>query len=143
MSFSAKQLQDLGYIETSPGRWAHPSEVRDRDTNAVPDAKPDPSDGTEGEDATEVPVQGSVFGSVRVRLVVTSYRAVLADPDGPLPKWFIDGLVTHGIITDDKFEFVSEVVIRQSKCRRKDERTVLTLESMEPPPAPHDTGDGS
>lgn len=139
MGFTEKQLSELGYIETSPGKWSHPSEVRDRDTDEVPGSQPDPEARAEGQDAVEVPVQESVFGSARVRIVVTSYRARLADSDGPVGKWFIDCLVTHGIITDDRLEFVEEVVVRQVKCRKSEERTVLAVELAGSPTAPRDT----
>ena len=54
-----------------------------------------------------------------VRIMCTSYRNRLADPDGISYKAAIDGIVKTGILKDDSFKQVEEVRCKQVKTSGK------------------------
>jgi hypothetical protein len=63
----------------------------------------------------------------RCCLHVHSIRATLADPDGISAKAAIDGLIHGGILQDDSPRQIQEVTYSQEKCRKGQEKTVITL----------------
>ena len=52
-----------------------------------------------------------------VRLVCTSHRKRLADPDGISYKAFIDGIVKAGILEDDSAKHIKEIRCFQEKTK--------------------------
>ena len=52
-----------------------------------------------------------------VRIVCTSHRKRLADPDGISYKAFIDGIVKAGILEDDSAKFIKEIRCYQEKTK--------------------------
>ena len=56
-----------------------------------------------------------------VDIVIHSFRARLADPDGVSAKAAIDELVRSGVIEDDSARFVREVRYRQTKVKNKED----------------------
>ncbi len=59
------------------------------------------------------------------KIKITSHRNRLIDVDNLCVKFFIDGLVTAGVLPDDSPEYVSEVIVSQRKS--KVERTIIEI----------------
>ena len=65
--------------------------------------------------------------SERYRINVHRYSARLCDPDNIVSKWSVDALEQAGIIPEDSPEYVEAVTFQQSKCKRTQEKTVITV----------------
>ena len=65
--------------------------------------------------------------SQKYRINVHRYSAKLCDPDNIASKWSIDALEQAGIIPEDSPEHITAVTFEQSKCKRTEEKTVITL----------------
>jgi hypothetical protein len=63
----------------------------------------------------------------RCCLHVHSVRATLADPDGVSAKAAIDGLIHGGVLQDDSSKQIQEVTYSQEKCKKGQEKTIITL----------------
>jgi len=63
----------------------------------------------------------------KYRINVHRYSAKLCDPDNIASKWSIDALEQAGIIPEDSPEYITAVTFEQSKCKRAEEKTVITL----------------
>lgn len=61
-----------------------------------------------------------------VRLLCTSYRKRLTDPDGTSYKAFIDGIVKAGILEDDSSKFIKKIEYQQFKTTGE-EKTVIEI----------------
>lgn len=56
-----------------------------------------------------------------------------SDVDNFSPKWIIDTIRRHGILADDKLEYVHGVSLQAESCSRDvAERTVVLIREMEP-----------
>lgn len=59
-------------------------------------------------------------------LHVHSKRKRLADTDGISIKYFVDSLVTAGILPDDRHQFIKEIKFTQEKVKTdEDEETIF------------------
>lgn len=72
---------------------------------------------------------GAEESSPRIIVFIKSCRQKLLDPDNLCPKSLIDGLRYAGLIPDDRPEDI-ELIVRQEKCDRKDERTEIEIEYL-------------
>lgn len=89
---------------------------------ALPNAVPKPSAGK----SSEVENSGKEKrpSRARLRVVITSYRARLTDPDNLFPKYLIDGLRYKRLIPDDSPEHIV-LELRQEKVATKPEEGTL------------------
>ena len=65
--------------------------------------------------------------SEKYRINVHRYSAKLCDPDNIASKWSVDALELAGIIPEDSPEYIEAVTFQQTKCKRSEERTVITV----------------
>jgi hypothetical protein len=64
----------------------------------------------------------------RTLCLVHSFRIRNCDPDGLAAKYFIDSIVTAGVLPDDNLKHIQEVRYRQTKVKSKEEEmTVIEL----------------
>lgn len=72
---------------------------------------------------------GEAACSPRFTLRITSFRARLIDPDNLCAKYVIDSLRYAKLLPDDTAQHVKEVIVRQEKCDKKEERTEIEITS--------------
>lgn len=89
---------------------------------AATDAKSSAGDEPQRTDAGEAIVPPS---SCPVIVCITVYRKRLADCDSADYKWFVDGLIDHGVLPDDSAKYVEEVRLRERQS--KNERAVIEI----------------
>jgi len=92
----------------------------DRDTDAVANVEP----------ITAAKSLGAKKGSAHAPLCyvhVHSLRSRLADPDNISAKAILDGIVQEGILEDDSTDQIKEVRFSQEKCKKGQEKTIITL----------------
>lgn len=109
-------------------RWTHQNynEYLSRRANgAVSSAEPQRP--IRNEPMAETPRKETHTG--RFRVGVISYRWRLIDPDNLCPKYFIDCLRYAEIIPDDRPEDI-ELSVKQIKCAKGEDRTIITVEQI-------------
>ena len=117
MGVSFKQLEEMVGKTKALELWnGEGDRVADQNANLEQDT-PDESMGE-----AKTPSHDS-----RCHVHIHSVRPRLADPDGISGKACIDGLVLGGILKDDSTKEVSKVTYSQEKCKKGQEKTIITL----------------
>lgn len=70
--------------------------------------------------------KGAQEGTSRIRVEINSFRHRLLDPDNLCPKYIVDCLRYWKYIPDDTSKDI-QLIVQQSKCSKKDERTEIEL----------------
>lgn len=70
-------------------------------------------------------------GYESARVIVTYYGPASRDADNYNVKPILDGLVDAGVMADDRWPFLYELVLRQRPAKKRDHRTDILVEAVE------------
>lgn len=129
INWTEEDARKFGFVKDAKGNWHRKAAVRSNDTRKVSGAERVPRVSAEKKTAAKEGSKASSDDSNRrFRVVITSYRWHHLDPDNVFAKFFLDELVTRGILPTDSSTHVDEVAKRVVKINpTQEERTVIEI----------------